>query len=477
MRSHPNLRDDHNNTLRSMHEDDSDRKGIIKRTKSFWRFRRSNSEEILEGMAMWKHRDLIDVVEKENVPNGKIEKPKSPTPPKPQERTNFSRSGGSERSNDSDRTMLARQYEENGEEIYGTNTIEPPKRRTPSFKAQQQKLSLPRRSQQSGNDIDIDDNFEKPTRTTRAIDDEFYDDDGDGLMRTVNRKSILQQYADSNIDSDSESDAITSDDPYDCIVVDDHTTTKQQRKQMRNSQAEVRKEKYPNVAEIGKKLEKLSKSSKYSPEGKEKHEAIRRDEYRNSMNNKMNKLTAYNNDKNLEISMKSESDHQEEEIKLRRYNSSNNRNSQPVRSPSPAQRHSFKTFGRDENTRSENGQSEPEMFIKPRHFEKKYHEKEHSEQEKRSSEIERRDKMNYYQDRRDEYGEENEKRQFLPRTKLVKTNSTMQTVMKFEQEIIDYDDTLRNKMKKPDYEDITPNNGNVYGPWYDLWGLDATVKK
>lgn len=34
-----------------------DKNGKVKRTKSFWRF--SKSEEILEGMAMWKHRDLI----------------------------------------------------------------------------------------------------------------------------------------------------------------------------------------------------------------------------------------------------------------------------------------------------------------------------------------------------------------------------------------------------------------------------------
>lgn len=34
-----------------------DKNGKVKRNKSFWRF--SKSEEILEGMAMWRHRDLI----------------------------------------------------------------------------------------------------------------------------------------------------------------------------------------------------------------------------------------------------------------------------------------------------------------------------------------------------------------------------------------------------------------------------------
>lgn len=470
--SQPNLRNDHNGTLKSDQLlDETERKVLIKRTKSFWRFGRSNSEEVLEGMAMWKHRDLVDVYEDKNVEVGKHEIVTIMNPPKPQERKNYSRRAASERSNDSDRTINAKQFEQS-EEIYGTNNIEPPKRRTPSFKVQQhQKLSLPtRRESISRNDID---DFDDTSRRS-PIDDQFYEDDGDGLMRTVNRKSILQQYVDSTVETDSESEDITSDDPYDCIVVDDHTTAKKQKKQQqlqqqlqkqRESESQARKEKYPNVAEIGKKLEKLSKASKYNQDSREKNDEIRRDEYRSSMNNKINKMTAYNNERNLERSPEIDP---EEEIKVRRYNVAN-RNSQ-IRSPSPAQRHSFKTFGRQEEKAS---QSEPEMFVKPRHFEKKYQE---SDKEEKRSPTERRDKLNYYQERREEYPDENEKRQFLPRTKLLKTN--MQTVMKFEHEIgiIDYDEALRNKMKKAEYEDI-PNNGNVYGPWYDLWGLDATVKK
>lgn len=482
--SQPNLRDDLNGTLRSMHlSDEPEKRGLIKRTKSFWKFGRNGSDEILEGMSMWKHRDLVDVVEQEK----KAESPKTtPTRPKSVEKVNYNRTASSERSNDSDKTLKEKHYEESSQEIYGTT--ETPKRRTPSFKGKQ-KLSLPaRRDSDSRNEIDYEETFEKPPKI--PIDDQFYDDDGDGLMRTVNRKSILQQYKDDSTGAEtdeSESDDITSDDPYDCIVVDDHTTTSKQRKQQQQQQqqrnGEVRKEKYPNVAEIGKKLEKLSKSNKYATETKEKNEELRRDEYRNSMNNKMNKMTAYNNDKNLEKSPESEP--QEEEIKLRRYNGNANRNGQQIRSPSPAQRHSFKTFGIPSNERpekvrhqSENSPPEPEMHPKPRYLERKHQENYEKSEEKRV-ENDRRDKVAYYQERRDEYGEENnEKRQFLPRTKLVKTNSTMQTVMKFEHEIgvIDYDEAVRGKMKKPDYEDIE-NTGNVYGPWYDLWGLDATVKK
>lgn len=34
-------------------------RGQVKRTKSFWKFGKSDTEDIVEGMAMWKHRDLI----------------------------------------------------------------------------------------------------------------------------------------------------------------------------------------------------------------------------------------------------------------------------------------------------------------------------------------------------------------------------------------------------------------------------------
>lgn len=33
----------------------------VKRTKSLWKFKKSNKNEILEGMSLWKHRSLIDV--------------------------------------------------------------------------------------------------------------------------------------------------------------------------------------------------------------------------------------------------------------------------------------------------------------------------------------------------------------------------------------------------------------------------------
>lgn len=52
--SHGNLADEQN--MEFLYNTD---KGQVKRTKSFWKFGKSDTEDIVEGMAMWKHRDLI----------------------------------------------------------------------------------------------------------------------------------------------------------------------------------------------------------------------------------------------------------------------------------------------------------------------------------------------------------------------------------------------------------------------------------
>lgn len=383
-------------TLLRRHHDEPEKKGIIKRTKSFWKFGR-HSEEILEGMAMWRHRDLVDIMKQAAENSPPVESAARPPETNRGRDRNYERPASSDRSNDSDKTLKERQ----NDEIYGdapapvARSTESPERRSGSLKKKElAPLSLPPAPR-------------RPSKRPQPSDDQFCEDDGDGLMRTVNRKSILQQYKDETLSSGTgaESDAsddITSDDPYDCIVVDDHTTQQlQARRQHRNRrEPDQRTYRSPNVAEIGKKLEKLSKSNSRRAYKKENSEELKRDEYRTSVNNKINKLTAYNNEKNLELN---------------------------GRAPSPAQRRSFQTFGV--------GGDRPV-----------------------------------------------EERQFLPRTKLLKANSTMQTVMKFEHEIglIGYEEALRAGIKRADYEDIGSDMhppGNVYGPWYDLWGLDATVAK
>lgn len=52
--SHGNLADE--NTMEFLFNTD---RSQVKRTKSFWKFGKSDTEDIVEGMAMWRHRDLI----------------------------------------------------------------------------------------------------------------------------------------------------------------------------------------------------------------------------------------------------------------------------------------------------------------------------------------------------------------------------------------------------------------------------------
>lgn len=504
----------------------------LKRTKSFWRFGKHNSDnDILEGMSMWKHRDLVDVTEKPIMVTNNQKNVENKQEHVNNGNSSHETGSGSEKSEDSDKTINAKQSEETGEEIYGLAETNIPPRRGTSFNSKQQKLSLPiRKDSETGYEIEYEDNnvIEKKQVTQDEFDedyennsrrrihktkmnnnknkkDQFYDDEGDGLMlRTVNRKDILKQYSnnDSILSDETESDSeMTSDDPYDCIVVDDHTTLRKHKGRKRRNKEDVdndisltgmvEREKFPNVAEIGKKLEQFSKSNKYSPDNKET--GLNKEQYRNSMNNKMNKRNKERNNNNNENEMEN---HQE--ILMYR---NNNRNSQQLRSPSPEPRHSFKTFGiQDENTNTEKQTAQPESRRKPRQYsendttgtverDRRHNGKEsQGDREKTSgdkkrrvenrhkavSESERDRKQKYYPDREDSTQEEYSERQFLPRTKLVKTNSaTMQTVLKYEQEIVEYGDmSLKNKK----YEDMGPNNGNIYGPWYDLWGLDATVQ-
>lgn len=324
---------DHETTIK-------EHKNLVKRTKSFWKFGKNASDsEILEGMALWRHRDLVDVEEQKKRTKTKTQR---------------------ERSNDSERTIS-----NNEQRIKPKENIYKEPNKPARKESVIEKKEYHHYSKANSNHID-----------------QFYDDD-DGLMvKTVNRKNILQQYNDS---SDFSSDITSDDDPYDCILIEDQ-------------QVETK----PNVAEIGKKLEKLSKSSKYSP--------------------------------NKPVTEKSI---QSEKIK----------ENEKYRRP----RHSYETIESDVVK-----QPPPPRMTKS--------------------------SRNRDSDFFDDFGDEKttKKDQFLPRTKLTKTNSSNSN--KFEQQgdsLMGYGETLQRRLKDPEYgskyNDM--HNGNMYGPWYDLWGLDATVRK
>lgn len=451
-----------------------DRKGLVKRTKSFWKFGKNNSDsEILEGMALWRHRDLVDVDEKKLSLNGISERRYNS-----QQRI---RKPSRDKSEDSDKTLNAKQYEDDKKDAEPqqhnrekSKPVQAPRRRKMSVSEK-----LPPRAEIEYKGEDDEDDFENHFDKTQHIDDQFYDDGDDGLiLRTVNRKNILQQYSNDSTGPDSESESeIISDDPY-CIVVDDQQKVK-------------RREHLTNVAAIGKKLERLSKSTKYDPnQGSNVH---------NNSNNKIYNSLEKNN-------LKNEKKNNENEMHYRE------------------KQRSFKTFGREiqNNENGENETSDNDRYYSSNHNKRSHNESNslekrryyadssehnnlvsdrrgrssyetidsnhHTNNRRSNSESEKTDKMKYYQERgrreiiSDELSDVIESKQFLPRTKLTKTNSN-NSKSKYEDDndLMDYGETLQRRIKSPDhgavFNEKNPNSGNMYGPWYDLWGLDASVRK
>lgn len=188
----------------------------MKRNKSFWRF--SKSEDILEGMALWKHRDLVPIdieqidkdqtLRKQEKPNKKMDTmqkkiSRMEEPNRKMETLKSEKRGDAGSrvvqtySKESSKNFMHRKGDD---EIYD----ESPKRRNdigPSSKAHSQKPK--------GKN-----NVEKHSREIQ--DTNFYDDDV-MVIKTVKRKEILKQYYSSGTDTE-----LSSSDPYDCIVVDDH---------------------------------------------------------------------------------------------------------------------------------------------------------------------------------------------------------------------------------------------------------------
>lgn len=385
-----------------------DRK-LVKRTKSFWRFGKNHSDnEILEGMSLWKHRDLVDVNENNlkitnnnNTNNNKI---------KMMNDKNNRKNDKSRRDDsiDSDRTINAKQIEEEAQRKRQKTKTRSDKISRTSYnndKQQEQHHQQRKVSEMKKNDNKYEDD---------PIVDEFYDDGDDGLMlRTVNRKNILQQYTNDSTGPDSGSESeMTSDDPYDCIVVDDQ------------AQKIKRQHQYPDVHAIGKKLEKLSKSTKY--------------------NDTIEKKNAENNNRDA----------------------------------------TFKTFGINESQNGNNNINDKDHKDSDGYYKDK-----RNQQKRLIAKVERRnsEKLKYYSERHresvDEFSDATENRQFLPRTKLHKTNSNNSNHNKYDNEssLMEYGETLQRRLKSPDhgskFDEKSPHSGNMYGPWYDLWGLDASVRK
>lgn len=245
----------------------------MKRNKSFWRF--SKSEDILEGMALWKHRDLVPIdvenadkemtlkkQDKQVKKMDTLQKKKKSRIEDGHNKTmdviisnennkrgndfgNRTRSFNGNYNKDHKNNFMHR----DGDEIYD----ESPKRRNdkgPS-KSQSQKAKYEKNNK----------NFADKRNSRDVQDTNFYDDEV-MVIKTVKRKEILKQYYSSGTDTELSSD------PYDCIIVDDHLVPTTSTFRNRNSYAgepDKRNSVYKNdVAATGTLLPrtKLSKSGR-----------------------------------------------------------------------------------------------------------------------------------------------------------------------------------------------------------------------
>ncbi|XP_063380504.1 uncharacterized protein LOC134667143 isoform X1 [Cydia fagiglandana] len=252
------LTDDQQLMLRNMLEMDKDSQKV-KRTKSFWKFGRTTNEEIMEGMSLWQHRDIVDTVpEYKKKLFVKIKKDLRPAPEVPEtrnqttpEKTPPIENGQSRPKETIDRkdvkvTNGIRQAKslgsiENEErverirktEIYHQNTALNKKTSSEKVIAEEKLEEIVPRNESRHSDL-------TNTSTIKTnFENSFYNDEnGEGfVMKTVKRREILQRY-----DNDSGSDVnsvASSTDPYDCIIVDDHMTSRKQQELDKRRQAQA----------------------------------------------------------------------------------------------------------------------------------------------------------------------------------------------------------------------------------------------
>jgi len=195
----------------------------MKRNKSFWRF--SKSEDILEGMALWKHRDLVPIdmesADKEmTLKKQDKQSKKTDTMQKKHSRMEEPiKSMDTMKHNGNDKRELSIRHQsfsynkekksefmdhDDEDEIYD----ESPKRRNDMGPAKMH-----------SNKMKNEKNKHNEKFTREIQDTNFYDGHDDDVMviKTVKRKEILKQYYSSGTDTE-----LSSSDPYDCIIVDDH---------------------------------------------------------------------------------------------------------------------------------------------------------------------------------------------------------------------------------------------------------------
>jgi hypothetical protein len=226
----------------------------VKRNKTFWRF--SKSEDILEGMSLWKHIDLLPIDGDENTlkklpqlqqqqtsnyhhqqAQQSIEQPqkKHSVLNKPSTAFNGKENGSGNkmmtmenaRDGKSQEKHMVTDQPYNDDDIYDLT----PKRRNYNAQQPSQHQQQPQNHHHDMNGAGNEPNEWRRNRTgpinlhnernsslyKEIQDTNFYDDD-EILLRTVKRKEILKQY----YSSETDTEVSINSDPYDCIVVSNH---------------------------------------------------------------------------------------------------------------------------------------------------------------------------------------------------------------------------------------------------------------
>lgn len=244
------LTDDQQLMLRNMLDVDAQR---VKRTKSFWKFGRTTSEEIMEGMSLWQHRDIVDTVpDFKKKLLIKVAQELRPAPEVPKE----IKQGSPEKNIPNNETVAQvinrpketidrkemkmangiRQAKSLGS-IQNEVLTEKVKKRNDNYEQKQpihKKSTSEKMMAEENHDEFIPRNESRHSDMTNTstiktnFENSFYNDEtGDGfVVKTVRRREILQRY---DNDSSSEINSVASStDPYDCIIVNDHMTSRKQ---------------------------------------------------------------------------------------------------------------------------------------------------------------------------------------------------------------------------------------------------------
>lgn len=252
------LTDDQHLMIRNMMDMDQNSQKV-KRTKSFWKFGRTTSEEIMEGMSLWQHRDIVDTVpeykkkmyvklQNELRPAPDIPNSRKQTPEKQQQAENIQKPKETIDRKDIKVSSGMRQAKSMGE-IQNAERLDNSKK-VPETQLNGQRLNKKSMSEKSIVEEKMEDQTRNDSRSNHSdmtntstiktnFENSFYNDEtGEGfVMKTVKRREILQRY---DNDSGSEVNSVASStDPYDCIIVDDHMTSRKQQEVNRRKQSQV----------------------------------------------------------------------------------------------------------------------------------------------------------------------------------------------------------------------------------------------